>query len=78
MALGEEKEDSLCNARQDLVKKLIGGLSFLFYRNVPFLPVYIAAAHLVQFGIVMPTGNVRRSNAFPFIWHSIIKLPFIS
>lgn len=67
MALGEEEEESLSNARQDLVKKLIGGLSSLFYLNVPFLPVYTAAAHLVQFGIVMPTGNVRRINAFPSI-----------
>ena len=46
MALGEEKEDSLCNARLDLVKKLTGGLNSLFYRNVPFLPVYTAAAPL--------------------------------
>ena len=67
MALGEEEEESLSNARQDLVKKLIGGLSSLFYLNVPFLPVYTAAAHLVQFGIVMPAGNVRRKNAFPSI-----------
>ena len=80
MALGEEKEDSLCNARLDLVKKLTGGLNSLFYRNVPFLPVYTAAAHFVQFGIVTPTGNVRKTNAFssiPLVSNNQITISFL-
>ena len=59
MALGEEKSDSLHDALADLVAKLVGGLNPLFYRDVPFLPVYIAAGSLVQFGVVLPSGQAR-------------------
>ena len=59
MALGEEKSDSLCDALDDLVAKLVGGLNPLFYRDVPFLPVYIAAGSFVQFGVVLPSGQAR-------------------
>ena len=52
MALGEEK-DFLREALADLVTELVGGLNLLFYKDVPFLPVYIAAGSLVQFGFVL-------------------------
>ena len=58
MALGEEK-DSLREALANLVTKLVGGLNPLFYRDVPFLPVYIAAGSLVQFGVMLPSGQAR-------------------
>ena len=51
---------SLYEARSDLVAKLEGGLNPTFYGDVPFLPMYIAAGSMVQFGIVMPHGEVSR------------------
>ena len=58
MALGEEKAMLLHEALADLVAKLKGGLNIIFYRDVPFLPLYIAAGSTVQFGVVMPNGEV--------------------
>jgi|LauGreStaDraftv2_3_1035109.scaffolds.fasta_scaffold16275_3 hypothetical protein len=63
MALGEEKAMLLHEARADLVAKLKGGLNPIFYRDVPFLPLYIAAGSTVQFGVVMPNGEVSRKSA---------------
>ena len=65
MALGEEKAVLLHEALADLVAKLKGGLNPIFYRDVPFLPLYIAAGSTVQFGVVMPNGEVSRENT---IW----------
>ena len=58
MALGEEKAVLLHEALADLVAKLKGGLNPVYYKEVPFLPLYIAAGSTVQFGIVMPNGVV--------------------
>ena len=65
MALGEEKAVLLHEALADLVAKLKGGLNPIFYRDVPFLPLYIAAGSTVHFGVVMPDGEVSRENT---IW----------
>lgn len=62
MALGEEKADDLREAWADLDAKLAGGLNPLFYKDVPFLPIYIAAGSVVQFGFLKPDGRVSLSS----------------
>ena len=39
--------------------KLQGGLPPLFYRDIPYMPVYAAEGDHIQFGFVLANGKVR-------------------
>jgi len=43
---------------KDLETKLASGYPALFYRQFPYLPVYAAAGVHIQFGCLMPHGQV--------------------
>ncbi len=61
MAAGEEKiHGDMKGALRDLKVKFAGGLNAIFYKDVPYLPVYISAGSIVQFGILRPDGQVLR------------------
>ena len=51
-------QDTLADAWSDLVVKLGEGFSRLFYGRIPFLPVVAAAGEQLQFGWLLPTGQV--------------------
>ncbi len=68
MAAGEEKvQGDLRGALDDLKVKFAGGLNAIFYKDVPYLPVYIAAGSVVQFGILKPDGQVGNFDIYMFL-----------
>ena len=46
-------------AQRDIMMKLQGGLPPIFYRDIPYMPVYAAAGDHIQFGFVLADGKVR-------------------
>jgi ABC-type protease/lipase transport system fused ATPase/permease subunit len=70
MAAGEEKvQGDMKGALKDLQQKFVGGLNAIFYKDVPYLPVYIAAGSIIQFGILKPDGQVH------IIVHFVVLIP---
>ena len=57
----------LHEAQANLVAKVKGGLNPISYRDVPFLPLYIAAGSTVQFGFMMPNGEVNSENTMKVV-----------
>ena len=59
--IGEEKKAGVGRdlAQRDIMMKLQGGLPPLFYRDIPYMPVYVAAGDHIQFGFVLANGKVR-------------------
>ena len=59
--VGEEKKAGVGRdlAQQDIMAKLRGGLPPLFYRHIPYMPVYTAEGDHIQFGFVRANGKVR-------------------
>jgi hypothetical protein len=68
MAVGEEKvHGNLNGALADLKQKFKGGLNALYYKDVPYLPLYIASGSLVKFGLLRPDGQVHLIVYFNFL-----------
>ena len=40
------------------IKSKMGALSPLFYQDIPYMPVYAAAGHEIQFGFLLANGEV--------------------
>ena len=59
--VGEEKKAGVGRdlAQKDIMDKLQGGLPPLFYRYIPYMPVYAAEGDHIQFGFVLAKGKVR-------------------
>ena len=59
--IGEEKKAGVGRdlAQRDIMMKLQGGLPPLFYRDIPYMPVYAAEGDHIQFGFVLANGKVR-------------------
>lgn len=58
---GEDKVLKLQGLEQcwkDLETKLASGYPALFYGRIPYLPIYAAAGVHIQFGYLMPNGQV--------------------
>ncbi len=52
------KHQCLEQSWKDLETKLASGYPALFYGRIPYLPVYAAAGAHIQFGCLMPHGQV--------------------
>ena len=59
--IGEEKAASVGRqeALYDIMRKMQQGLPHLFYQDIPYMPVYVAAEDNIQFGFVLASGEVR-------------------
>ena len=59
--LGEDDvltDQSLEQSWKHLETKLASGYPALFYGRIPYLPIYAAAGAHIQFGCLMPHGQV--------------------
>ena len=50
------KQQGLEQSWKDLETKLASGYPALFFRRIPYLPIYAAAGVHIQFGRLMPHG----------------------
>ncbi|KAA6419297.1 MAG: hypothetical protein FRX49_10696 [Trebouxia sp. A1-2] len=63
LLFGEDKvlkQQGLEHSWKDLEIKLASGYPALFYGQIPYLPIYAAAGVHIQFGLLMPHGQVDR------------------
>lgn len=61
LLFGEDKvlkQQGLEHSWKDLEIKLASGYPALFYGQIPYLPIYAAAGVHIQFGLLMPHGQV--------------------
>jgi len=69
LLFGEDKvvnRQGLEQSWTDLETKLASGYPALFYGRIPYLPIYAAAGVHIQFGRLMPHGQVSVTAGLAF------------
>lgn len=66
--IGEEQSGNVGRhaALQDITVRLQKGLPRLFYHDIPYIPIYLAAGDEIQFGFVLANGKVSDVPWQPF------------